>query len=229
MSRSQLTIVGIVVAAVAIIVVGVLILNGNSASDSLYESITQSRTEDGAFVLGDPDAPITVVAFEDFLCPHCQDFTEATVDPFIENYVSTGKARFEYRFFPVISPTISPYAAQIAECADTVHPGSFWEAHDVLFDMGRRGLINDTAGSAVAERLNIDTSALLSCVSSASQVNVDQSLGRQLGVQSTPTIMFRFNNGRPQWPSLDGQEIRRGSIDYDTLATMVDAALSTNS
>ena len=60
---------------------------------ALFADIPQSRTEDGAFVLGDPDAPVTIVEFADFMCPHCQAY-QTTVNRFIEQYVATGQAKF---------------------------------------------------------------------------------------------------------------------------------------
>src|SRR4051794_33993937 len=45
-----------------------------SAVTDIYSDIPQSRTEDGAFVLGDPDAPITIIEFLDWGCPHCQAY-----------------------------------------------------------------------------------------------------------------------------------------------------------
>src|SRR5690606_690163 len=105
-----------------------------------YEDIPQSRTEDGAFVLGDPDAPVTIVEFADFMCPHCQNY-ETTVHDFIEQYVTTGQARFEYRLYPIVHPTYSVFTAQIAECADVQRDGAFWASHDLLYDLASDGLI----------------------------------------------------------------------------------------
>ena len=39
-------------------------------------------------------------------------------EQFINDYVATGLARFEYRFLPAVDPTYSPLSAKLAECAD---------------------------------------------------------------------------------------------------------------
>gem|GEM_PF-6126817 len=40
----------------------------------IFASLPQSRTEDGGFVVGKPEAPITIVEFVDYACPHCQTY-----------------------------------------------------------------------------------------------------------------------------------------------------------
>src|SRR5215207_4842489 len=42
-------------------------------SDVLLE-LHRERLSDGGFIIGDPDAPITIVEFADWACPHCQDY-----------------------------------------------------------------------------------------------------------------------------------------------------------
>src|SRR5690606_6679828 len=108
-----------------------------------YEDIPQSRTEDGAFVLGDPSAPVTIGEFADFMCPHCQDY-QVTVHDFIEQFVTTGQARFEYRFYPIVHPTYSVFTAQIAECTEVQRDGAFWASHDLLYDLAADGRIGPT-------------------------------------------------------------------------------------
>jgi protein-disulfide isomerase len=56
-----------------------------------YAHIPFSHTDDGAPVLGNPDAPITIIEFADFACPYCQRY-EPTMQVFIDTYVATGRA-----------------------------------------------------------------------------------------------------------------------------------------
>ena len=80
-----------------------------------YAALQTFRRADGGFVLGDPKAPITIVAFEDFLCPHCQNY-QTNVDTYIEEYVRSGQAQFEFRFYPLVNPQYSTIMAKTAEC-----------------------------------------------------------------------------------------------------------------
>ncbi|MGQ9910017.1 MAG: thioredoxin domain-containing protein [Candidatus Flexifilum sp.] len=66
---------------------------------ALLASLPQSRTPDGGFVLGDPDAPITIIEFADWACPHCQDY-HTTISALIADQVAAGRAAFEFRILP---------------------------------------------------------------------------------------------------------------------------------
>ena len=196
---TRLIIIGIVVAALVVAAVFVLLSSRSSDSDSAkdYSAIPQSRQDDGGFVLGDPEAPITIVAFEDFLCNHCQRF-KPTVDKLISQYVETGMARFEYRMLPVVDPAYSRLAASLAECAENLRPGAFWNAHDALFAIASARRFNDNSSRAFAEQMDLSYTDLLECTPEASQVDTDIQLANQLSVTGTPSLFVRYRNGFPQ-------------------------------
>ena len=56
-------------------------------------------TEDD-LVLGDPEAPVTIFAYESFTCPHCAAFHEKTLPDFKKTYIDTGKVKLVFRAFP---------------------------------------------------------------------------------------------------------------------------------
>lgn len=164
---------------------------------TIFASIPQSRTEDGGFVLGSPDAPITIVVFADFLCPHCQDY-ESALTPFIEQYVAAGQARLEQRFFPVVDPTFSVLAIQLAECAESIRPGSFWDARAILFDLAAQERFNAGTAAKFAAQIGIDEALLLQCTPTATQVQIDTALARQLNVGGVPSVWMRAADGKIQ-------------------------------
>ena len=197
--RAWLIFGGVIVVAVVIAVI-VVVLSSQSTFSELtmdYSSIPQERQDDGGFVLGDPDAPITVVAFEDFLCGHCQRYKETT-GQFIEKYVATGMARFEYRMLPVVHPGYSLLSAQLAECANDLKPGSFWNAHDALFQIASARTFSDSSSRTFAEMMNLSYTDLLECTQDATQVDKDTLLANQLDVTGTPTVFIRYGAGFPQ-------------------------------
>lgn len=193
--------IAVVVAAVFV----VLSMQSSPGSQSTdYGQIPQSRGDDGAFIIGDPAAPITIIAFEDFLCSHCQRY-KSTVDKLISEYVAKGMARFEYRFTPVVDPAYSRLTAQLAECADDLRPGSFWTAHDRLFELASARRFNDSSARSFAEMMDMSYAELLECTREASQVDIDLRLATQLEVGGTPTVYFRIGDGMPQLTPFSNQ------------------------
>lgn len=81
-------------------------------------------------ILGDANAPVTVIEYGDYQCPFCELFY-AQVQPAIEKqYVQTGKVKFVFRDFPFLGQE-SFEAGAAVECAKDV--GKFWEYHNALY------------------------------------------------------------------------------------------------
>lgn len=161
--------------------------------EDLFSEVPTIRGEDGAFILGDPDAPVTVIEFADFLCPACQQYHE-TVNDFIEEYVLTGQAKFEYRFFLVIDPFLSGLSSAVAECS--FEQGAFWTTNEELYRLAVAREIDDNLVSVVATNLSLDEQALDACVNEARlfQYQEDVLYGQELGVGSTPSIRVRVGD-----------------------------------
>jgi protein-disulfide isomerase len=208
---------GIVAVVLVAFVVIILITNRSSANLERYAGIPQSRTADGAFVLGNPDAPITLIEFADFTCSVCQT-QKPTTDQFIEQFVATGKAKFEHRTLMTAGGPVTGYAAQLAECAEAQRPGAFWEAYEVLYEFGSRGAAtyNNDMARPFAERLNLNLAQLLNCVGSARQIDKDQAFAQRYGISATPNFLIRYgdNNIQPY----------NGGRDIEDFAVLVEAA-----
>jgi protein-disulfide isomerase len=58
-----------------------------------------SATADGGYLMGNPNAPVKLVEYASFSCPHCQHFAETGVDKLKAKYISTGKVSWEFRSF----------------------------------------------------------------------------------------------------------------------------------
>jgi len=198
--------------------------DNESGTGDVYDAfVPTNRSEDGAFVLGDPDAPVTVIEFADFLCPHCQDYHEDTIIPFIEEYVLTGEAKFEYRFFPIIDQNLSPLMSIISECA--YEQDAFWRTHDELYAMAREGEIGENLISDVAERAELDAEALETCVSGEGpfQFQEDQALGSDLAVSGTPAVRVRVDESDAGYLLVEGVPYNRGGPVLELLTQFVEA------
>jgi len=95
------------------------------------EKITMDTfLSNGSPILGDPDAPITLVEFGDYQCHYCNVFFETTENDIIKNYVETGKVKIIFKDYNIIGED-SVKASQGAHCAND--QGLFWEYHDILY------------------------------------------------------------------------------------------------
>lgn len=176
-----------------------------------YEDIPFSRTADGGFVLGEPDARVTIVEFADFICPHCQDYQEIAHE-FIDTYVKTGEAKFEYRQFPIVDAVYSPLTAQWATCADEQKDGAFWPAHDALFDLAASGQIDEDTYKVLADIVGVDADKLSICAETADQHEIDSALAASFGITGTPGMLVRLGDDTLAWPFVDGQLYNRGGV-----------------
>ncbi|HRF96455.1 MAG TPA: thioredoxin domain-containing protein, partial [Aggregatilineales bacterium] len=169
--------VGGVVAAAVVVFVAIVAFSQNAIAERSavdFSQLETNRTSDGAFVLGDPNAPITIVEFADFACPHCQDYKD-TINTFIEEFVVTGKARLEFRLIANLGADSTQYA-KLAECAANMSgdDSNFWVAHEELFYYATsQRMSGDQAGRELAKKLDLNLSRLLECTQEADQYQTD--------------------------------------------------------
>ncbi|SFR96110.1 thioredoxin domain-containing protein [Sphingomonas jatrophae] len=53
----------------------------------------------GGFVMGNPDAPVKLVEYASFTCPHCAEFEEKGVPTLRDTYIKSGRVSWEFRSF----------------------------------------------------------------------------------------------------------------------------------
>lgn len=94
----------------------------------------------GDHAIGDPDAPLLIVEYASFACPHCAHFQEEVWPVVKEEFVDTGRVRWVFR--PILTNPVQLAAAStiLAECAAEER---YFEAADLLFE--RQEDIFDTA------------------------------------------------------------------------------------
>ncbi len=141
-------------------------------------------------VRGAPMAPVTVVEFSDFQCPHC-----AHAHPVLERLVREheGDVRVVYKNYPLPGHTHAREAARAAIAAQ--RQGKFWEMHDRLFANQEHLERVDIERYAQAIGLDMDRfRADLESEATEARVVADRATGAEVGVEGTPTI---FVNGRP--------------------------------
>jgi protein-disulfide isomerase len=138
---------------------------------------------------GPPDAPVTLVEYGDFECPHC-----ARAHPIVKAVRERlgDRLRFVYRHFPLTQAhPHAQHAAEIAEAA--AEHGKFWAMHDTLFE--NRLALEDEALVEYAAGLGIDPAWAASALADhtfTDRVRRDFTGGVRSGVNGTPTF---FING----------------------------------
>jgi len=141
-------------------------------------------------IQGPADAPVTLVEYGDFECPHC-----GAAYPIVKGIQrSMGEdLRFVYRHFPLTRVhEHAEHAAEISEAA--AQHGKFWPMHDLLFE--NQDALEDDDLVGYAEHLGIDpewAAAALADGRFEPRVREDFSSGVRSGVNGTPTF---FINGQ---------------------------------
>jgi protein-disulfide isomerase len=145
-------------------------------------------------IMGNPNAPITLVEFTDLQCPYCNRFTSTTFEQLKKTYIDTGKVRFISRDFPLDFHPQAMAAARAARCADD--QGRFWEMRATL---GRNfNKLSPAFITSAATELKLDMKAFETCVASTkhdARINSDLDAARGLGVEGTPTFLLGPTTG----------------------------------
>ncbi len=192
-------VIGAAVGLIILLALVALLSGGNdtkTADDGTETSMAETigQPVDGR-LMGDPNAPVLIEAYEDFLCPHCQLYNAALGETIKNDLVATGIARYEFKHrFVINEGSITIGAA--TECA--VDQGMFWEYHDALFvEIENNASAGLPAGlKRVAADVGLDENTFERCLDSREHyeqmLREDNNAARDRDVNSTPTI---FING----------------------------------
>lgn len=209
-------ILGVVVVAV-VLAIGLIAINfsgiGSGGPEVDFASIPVTRTQDGAFVAGNPDAPFTLVVFEDYRCSHCVEY-EPTIQRYLKDFVETGKAKFEFRMLQTASPDDTIF--RLAQCAGEQVPARFFEFREMLFEMAARGWNPASAPRDFASKANLNYSEILGCTAGVTQIATDANLAQEARVTGTPFLLYRDANG-----NLSSMPIGQAP-NYDALKSFVE-------
>ena len=89
---------------------------------------TVTATEQGGFLMGNPNAPVKLVEYASITCPHCAEFSEQGGATLRERYVRSGQVSWEYRPY-IIFPT-DPGIFMLLRC---LGPQAFFHVSDQLY------------------------------------------------------------------------------------------------
>lgn len=196
--------------AVACIFCGVLMVNMiNSETTPVLAETPQKQTEitkiqslsvftdNASPILGNPNAPITMVEFGDYQCTFCSKFFHETENSIITNYIKTGKVKVLFKDYIILGQD-SINAANAAHCANDQK--LFWEYHSMLYNnwAGENTGWADLAHlHEFANTLGLDMDVFSTCMSDLKWnelVNLSSKDGQKLGVSGTPTFFVIDQN-----------------------------------
>jgi len=160
--------------------------------------------------LGEEQAPVTLVEYGDYECPHCGH--AHPIVQAVRKHFGT-QLRFVFRNFPLTE--IHPHAEMAAEAAEFAGAnGRFWEMYDAIFENQSR--LGTSFLVELAGKLGLSSGALSAALENhqyLSRIKSDFMGGVRSGVNGTPTF---FLNG----------ERYEGSWEFEDLVEAIDERLS---
>ncbi len=185
------------------------------------ETIDMSEIEmEGEPVLGDENAEVTMVVYEDFQCPFCKRFEEGAFQQIKSNYIDSGQVKAVWKDRPL--PQLHPWAEPGAAAMECVYREggneAFWNVKDQVFanqDSISTSNVESQIKSFAADE-GVSESAVQSCLDNDNpmeEVNADSTEGQNLGASGTPTVF------------INGEKIV-GAQPYSNFESVIENALS---
>jgi len=142
----------------------------------------------GSPILGDLNAPVTLIEFTDYECPFCKKFYKNALPKLKKAYIDTGKLRLVVRDFPLPFHKNARPAANAAHCAG--EQDKFWPMHDALYE-GNKMNAEDIKSHATKIGLKLDP--FQSCLDSKrykKHIDNDMKEAEIVGIRGTPAFIL---------------------------------------
>ena len=153
-----------------------------------YSFVVHIDTQGSPF-LGSPNAPVEIVVFSEFQCPHCSRLGQL-FEQILEANPETVK--IIHKDFPLRGHKNARPAAIAAQAAH--EQGKFWDFHDELYKTMRN--LSPEKFTEIATKLGLDMDKFKKDLKSSTisqRIAKDQQDAIQAGVRGTPSL---FVNGR---------------------------------
>ena len=172
-----------------------LVFYPESQNDS--KLLTSSKLiQNGSPIMGNSNAPITVLEWGDYQCTFCYRFHENTLNIINEDFIKTGKVKLVFKDFPLNGPD-SLLAAEASYCAEDQE--KYWQYHDELYkNWGgeRTGWITRESLDRFAVTVDLDLLEFNTCLNEHKYQNRVIALyefGKEIGIDATPSFLV-FND-----------------------------------
>ena len=166
-------------------------------SENDLKLLTSTKLIDnGSPILGDPNAPITILEWGDYQCTFCYRFHENTLDIINNDFIKTGKVKLVFKDFPLNGPD-SLLAAEASYCAEDQE--KYWQYHDELYkNWGgeKTGWITRESLDRFAVTVSLDLVEFNTCLNEhkyQNRVITLHEFGKEIGIDATPSFLV-FND-----------------------------------
>ena len=153
-------------------------------------------TEDD-FVVGDKNAPVTIIEYASLSCSHCADFHNNTLNDLIKEYVDTGKARIVFRDFPFNYPAL--LGSMVLRC---IPEDARYDYMNALFQLQPKWVVRENAKSTqelykIMQSGGMTKEEFETCTNNVELENtILQALiaaQNEFNIQSTPSFLINGN------------------------------------
>ena len=208
---------GLMISSIALGIGGTLAYQNNLSSNTqktkaASAEIINLKTDlliKGDPILGNPNAPITIVEFSDFECPYCQRFHHETLPKLQSEYIDKNLVRFVHKDLPLPFHKHATKAAQVARCS--MEQDNYWLTYKALYT--KQNCLDCQGVLTIAKTAGLNVARLKKCLKSgkvASIVNSNISEAKLNGIRGTPTFVIgpsqgdkhrgKIVNGAIPWP-----------------------------
>lgn len=169
-------------------------------------------------MVGDPNAPVTIIEYGSFTCPHCAAFHENQYQSLNADYIESGQVNFIFR--EVYFDRFGLWASMVARCGGEMR---FFGIHDMLYEQQAEWIAGGQDPALIADNLRtigiqagLDAAQVDACMQdeATAQALVAWFEGNATAdeISATPTLI------------IDGTKY--SNMSYEEMQPIIDAALA---
>lgn len=205
----------LIICAGALAAAGTLGLAGGASAQEAGSEALMQEGPLGEMVLGEADAPVTVIEYASLTCSHCASFHEDAYPQLKSEYIDTGKVRFVFREFP-----LDPVATAGFMLARCLEEDRYFPFVDAMFNSQRTWAYAENVEDGLfqmARQVGFTRESFEACLTNQEILDgvnqVKNHAAEELDVTSTPTF---FVNG----------EMVSGAVPFEEFKSVIEKHLS---
>ncbi len=196
-------------------------VNEEAALNEARKNSDLLKISDSDIVLGDKNAPVTMIEYASLSCPHCAAFASESFDKIKSEYIDSGKVKFVFRNFPLNQSALAAGMFSLCQAEDNKNelPEKYFSTIKILFKTQDSWAFDpkyEDKLEAIAKLEGVSSERFKSCIANKKLqekiLSLRMETSKSLQIKSTPSF---FING----------EISEGYVDYLSLKKIIDKKL----